>query len=82
MSPTLTAGQDILSFNWFIKPKVGDLVVVQVNGKEIVKRIQNIHDREVFVTGDNLEASTDSRHFGLINMEDIVGKVVYQSHEP
>ncbi len=77
MFPTLKSGQDILSINWFYKIMVGDLVVVKVNGKEIVKRVQNIQDHKVFVTGDNNKESTDSRYFGTVDIRQIVGKVIY-----
>lgn len=51
-----------------------------MNGKDIIKRIQNIHDRntfEIFVTGDNPKESTDSRSFGWIKKNQIIGKVIY-----
>lgn len=79
MVPGLQPGQDILSFNWFYRPKVGDIVVIKQEGKEIVKRVQKVLDREVIIHGDNKEGSTDSRHFGPVEMEQIVGKVVYAS---
>lgn len=82
MNPTLKEGQDVVSFNWAYlgrKPKVGDIVVIKVGGKEMVKRVQSVHDREVFVEGDNTTESTDSRHFGPVNMDQVVGRVVYSS---
>ena len=79
MMPTLKPGQDLISFNWFINPKIGDLVVVQVGGKEMIKRVHYIHGREVIVQGDNLLESTDSRHFGAVNIDQVVGKVIYHS---
>lgn len=84
MMPTFHSGQDIVSFNWAYlgsKPKVGDIVVIKQDGKEMVKRVQKVLDREVFVHGDNHKESTDSRHFGPVSMENVVGKVVYQSNE-
>ena len=80
MKPTLHPGQDVLSFNWFVKPKVGDLVVVKVDGREMVKRIQKVDDRTIYVVGDNKEESNDSRDFGAINVDQIVGKVVYTTN--
>lgn len=80
MTPVLRPGQDILSFNWAYlggKPQVGDIVVIKVGDKEMVKRVQKVHDREVFVGGDNKKGSHDSRHFGPVNMNQIIGKVVY-----
>lgn len=77
MFPTLKKGQDILSINWFYKPKVGDIVIIKQEGKEMVKRVQKMDGRRVFVTGDNKDESTDSRHFGSIKMDQVVGKVVY-----
>ena len=84
MFPTLKPGQDIISFNWAYlgkKPKIGDIVVIKQDGKELVKRIQKVDGRRIFVTGDNSEKSTDSRHFGTVNVDQIVGKMVYASNE-
>ena len=81
MFPALKEGQDVLSINWFVNPKVGDIVIVnrlQVTGyREIIKRIVKIEGEKVFVVGDNKEGSTDSRDFGPVNMGQIMGKVIY-----
>jgi len=85
MLPTLREGQDVLSFNWAYlgkKPKVGDIVVVKVNGKEMVKRIQKVDDRQIFVYGDNMDQSTDSRNFGPVSMDHVIGKLIYSSALP
>ena len=78
MLPTLQPGQNVLSVNWFYKPKVGEIVVVEVNGKEMVKRVQKVDGRHIFVEGDNKEESTDSRYFGPISRDQIKGKVIYR----
>ncbi len=83
MTPALSPGQDVVSFNWAYlgkKPKVGDIVIINVNGKKMVKRVQKIVDRKVFVKGDNKLGSTDSGDFGPINIGEVIGKVVYQSN--
>lgn len=72
MKPTLKEGQEVLTFNWS-KPKVGDVVVVK--GK-IIKRIQKIMGDKVYLVGDNQAESTDSRHFGLVEKSQIVGRVL------
>lgn len=79
MLPTLKEGQEVLSFNWWrlVGVKVGDMVVVKVNGKELVKRVQKVLDREVIVYGDNKKDSLDSRKFGAIKKEQIMGKVIW-----
>lgn len=80
MLPTLKPGQDVLVFNWayiFSKPKLKDIVVVKINGRDMVKRIQKCDDRQVFVTGDNEKESTDSRSFGPIDKSNILGKVIF-----
>lgn len=91
MSPILKEGQDVLSINWFINPKVGDIVVVkrlQAEGtfgrtgyREIVKRIEKIEGDQIWIMGDNQDESTDSRDFGPVKMENIIGKVVYTSNQ-
>ena len=78
MQPTLYPGQDVLSLNWFYKPKVGDIVIVK---EGIIKRVTKLEGDQVFVEGDNKNSSTDSRHFGAVSIDQIIGKVVYQSDQ-
>lgn len=79
MLPTLKEGQEVLTFNWWklLGLKVGDLVVVRVNGQEMVKRIHLYHGRSIIVLGDNEKDSLDSRKLGPIKKEQIVGKVIW-----
>ena len=71
--------------------KKGDVIIFTqsrnlcVNNKEgqeqqvelMIKRIQNIHDGSSFtVVGDNVETSFDSRQIGVVQLEDIIGKVI------
>lgn len=76
MLPTLKPGQDILVWCWFNKYKVGDIVAIKVNEKDMVKRIQKVEGRRIFVMGDNEKMSTDSRKFGWIDKKDISGKLI------
>lgn len=61
-------------------PQIGDIVVLKHPYKldlKIIKRITYINqDGEYFVQGDNSLESTDSRNFGFVKNELILGKVV------
>ncbi len=80
MLPTLKPGQDVLVFNWayiFSQPKIGDMIVIKLENKEIIKRVHYILGRKVFVQGDNQKESIDSRNFGAVDKSEIIGKVVF-----
>lgn len=59
-------------------PRAGDAVVVRDprTGRLVLKRIKRLEGAGYFVLGDNPEASTDSREFGVVYKDEIVGKVV------
>lgn len=82
MRPTLEPGDYVLVNRWAYKfrlPAKGDLVVMRdPEGPErfLVKRIFEVADRaRIRVAGDNETRSRDSRTFGPIALERIVGKV-------
>lgn len=77
MLPALESGQKVITFNWSKEYKVGDLVVIKLEKREIVKRLKGIKKDQVFVIGDNEKYSTDSRALGWIDREKLVGKVIY-----
>tara|TARA_Y100001968_G_C19239418_1_gene658642 strand:- start:431 stop:808 length:378 start_codon:yes stop_codon:yes gene_type:complete len=57
---------------------IGDIVVAyhpKIKNKLIIKRIYRIHQNKFDLRGDNFLSSTDSRQWGLIKSELIVGKV-------
>lgn len=60
-------------------PKEGDLVVFSdpLNGEMTVKRCLAVRNSEIFVTGINLPESTDSRHYGRISQDLIIGRVCH-----
>jgi nickel-type superoxide dismutase maturation protease len=63
----------------FYPPKSGDIIACHDprDGKVLIKRIAKIEHGRYFVLGDNLEHSTDSRIFGMIDRSGIVGKIVF-----
>lgn len=56
---------------------VEDVVVIWHQGKEKIKRIRTLEGTKYDVRGDNPSQSNDSRHFGLIEKSEILGKVVW-----
>lgn len=67
----------------FRKPKANEIVVIKnpdkkdLKRKYLLKRIKEVEENKFFVVGDNLEESIDSRNFGFIEKNDILGKVIY-----
>jgi nickel-type superoxide dismutase maturation protease len=85
MTPSLAPGERVVvnkAAYWFGPPKTGDLVVLRdprAPDRLLIKRIdQPAGERAWLVLGANEEASTDSRHFGPIGRELLVGKVWFR----
>jgi nickel-type superoxide dismutase maturation protease len=77
MLPSLTPGSIVIGMKTHRRLKVGRLVVVQHNGLEKIKRINRLEGDKVYVLGDNPGASTDSRHFGWLELKDVKAVVVW-----
>lgn len=86
MEPTLHSGDYVLVNRWAYRnrePIPGDIVVLrnpEAPGQFLVKRIMS-GDRAAgfFVLGDNAAHSRDSRHFGIVSMHVILGRVRYHA---
>jgi nickel-type superoxide dismutase maturation protease len=77
MIPTLAPGERVLVRN--DGPIVlGDIVVFQHESQFDVKRILHIEADGIFVQGDNDLVSTDSRAYGLIPYDAVLGTVTYR----
>lgn len=75
MMPTIKNGSEILISNipyLFSKPKIGDIIAFNKEGKILIKRITKIKDNEYFVSGDNASDSIN----GWINKENVLGKLI------
>lgn len=57
--------------------RIGDIVVFDYRGREKIKRIHGIEGGFLYVLGDNPRFSMDSRHFGYIPHQAVLGRVVY-----
>ncbi len=76
MAPTLKHGRIVIAKRMpGITP--GRIVVISHNGLEKIKRVQDLLDGQVFVVGDNPNKSTDSRSFGRIPAESIIGEIIW-----
>jgi inner membrane protease subunit 1 len=61
--------------------RAGQIVAVRdprSRDRLMVKRVSSVNGSWVDVRGDNPDASTDSRHFGLVPRRNVVGRVVYR----
>lgn len=78
MTPTIRPGQLIVATSLFKAIHVGDIIIVMHAGKEKIKRIKHVDPlKGVFVVGDNLHSSTDSRSFGWLDFTEVIGKVIW-----
>lgn len=80
MVPTLQPGQVVVGFRRRVR--VGDIVVVRHDGRDIVKRVTKLNGSGVYVTGDNSFDSTDSRHYGFLNKSAILGTIMVVLPKP
>lgn len=90
MAPTYQDG-DWLLVSWFaegLPPLVAERIlgkVVVIEREErpgifLVKRLQKSHGGKFWVEGDN-EESTDSRTWGWIPSNEIIGQVLFRVHK-
>ena len=90
MQPTLAAGDWLLADPDAYResaPVVGELVLVpdpRAPARLLVKRVAEVHDggRELFVTGDRQDASTDSRVFGSVPTSTLQGRPWFRYWPP
>lgn len=85
MSPTYNDG-DWLLLKTFVRVDekrlerlIGKVVVIEREsypGIHFIKRVKRVDGNQVWVEGDNAEASSDSRQWGAITPEEIFGRVL------
>lgn len=79
MEPTLKNGQVIWVNHWYYlinKVEVGDVVLFEQHGKELIKRVAKIKGGAAVLVGDNKVDSLDSRAFGEVGLAKVLGKVI------
>jgi signal peptidase I len=77
MRPTILEG-DFLLVKKTDSYQIGELVVVQLAEQKLVKRVVDEKADQVWLSGDNVKASDDSRKFGWIEKNQIIGKVLFR----
>ncbi|MEK7573403.1 MAG: S26 family signal peptidase [Patescibacteria group bacterium] len=77
MSPFLNQGDLVIIFRTKNVKKT-DVVVFEKDEDFYIKRVSKLEDSRYFLEGDNKKESKDSRKFGWIPKQQIVGKVVYK----
>jgi signal peptidase I len=84
MNPTLQTGDVVLIDTWIYNkslPKTNDILIIKRSptGLVLAKRLKDIRklvgQTELYIVGDNQNYSIDSRRFGWITDEYLIGKV-------
>jgi len=80
MLPSLRPGERVLVVRG-LAVHAGVLVAVRDPrdpARMLVKRVEGMIGEDVYLAGDNPDASTDSREFGAVARSGIEGRVVYR----
>jgi nickel-type superoxide dismutase maturation protease len=77
MTPTLPPNTLVIAWRWRFAVRPGVVVVFVRDNRETIKRIERVGPEGVFVVGDHVDASTDSRHFGAIQPGVIKGRLIW-----
>src|SRR5688572_9475772 len=77
MVPVLPPGTLVVGHIFVKKIKPGDVVVVIHEDREKIKRISELANGKIFVLGDHLDASKDSRHFGWLENDSVKAKIFW-----
>lgn len=74
MVPTYVPGERLTAIRHWRKVRVGDVVVVRdprENTRWLLKRCVSVQGHQLDLRGDNPDASTDSRDFGLVSSHSV-----------
>lgn len=78
MVPILPPQTVVVGLAWFRSFRPGDVVIFKHDGKEKIKRVQEVlGDGSLFLIGEHPETSTDSRHFGAIDPSHVLARIIW-----
>lgn len=77
MLPTFRQGEIVVGSTNVEQLQVGDVVMVEHEGLEKIKRVADTRPGEVFLLGDNPSASSDSRSFGWLSDKSVKAKIIW-----
>jgi len=78
MRPTYTPGALLLGWRWF-RPRTlrpGRVIIAWQAGRPVLKRLEATTPAGRWLAGDNPPASTDSRHYGPINTNQVEAIII------
>ena len=77
MEPAIMEGSYVIVNCWPMSMRIGEVVIaMDPYGRIIAKRIKKVNGSKLFLVGDNTRSSIDSRRFGWIGRERVLGKVI------
>jgi nickel-type superoxide dismutase maturation protease len=80
MQPTLRPGDRVIVATW-LRVRVGDVVVLRDPERYTTysaKRVAALTRGGLDLRGDNVNVSRDSRHFGSVPRQLVIGRVVFR----
>lgn len=76
MKPALFEGDIVIGVR-YKRPKVGDIVIAKQRGREVIKRVDVIKKKKVYLVGDNKRHSSDSRHYGPVTQKSVLAVALF-----
>ncbi|MDB5166639.1 MAG: putative phage repressor [Candidatus Saccharibacteria bacterium] len=76
MLPTLRVDQIVIAWRW-ADIREGDVILLRHESRDMLKRVAWVRKDMMFVVGDNVTASRDSRQFGPIKTTSARGRVIF-----
>jgi len=78
MTPNFYENDIVLSFRYFRSLKVNDVILINIPKiGTVIKRITSINGKELGITGDNMEYSSEIYN-KKYKINDVLGKVLFK----